>query len=185
MDNSHIFITADHGGMNEGPTSPFKYPQTPCGAFKDNYLHVPMIYWNVEKPSQINNNLFGQIDFVPTICDILGIPKESTHKGNSMFSASTKNQYTIHEHTHTGPCDLKNKPHYVCVRTDNKKYIIKESVYHMDKTSLGLEEIYDLAKDPEERKNLINSPTDLENISELKQIALDRIKTIRNIKDNL
>lgn len=184
LDDTHVFITADHGGIPEGPNSPFKFPETPSAGFKDDYVHVPMIYWNKKSVAKTNKKLFGQIDFGPTLCELAKMNKPVNFQGTSFFSETFTNDHIIFEHTHRGPCDINHKPIYLCLRTDQFKYIWKEAIYSDDATSKTLEEFYDLKKYPEENQNLIDRKEYQEPIKTLRTKAIQRFEILNRSRQN-
>lgn len=182
LENTHIFITSDHGGNPDAENSPFNGPALPGGGFKDDYQHIPLIYWSQGNKLKTANpdNLYGHIDIAPSICDLLKITKPEQFVGRSFFATNDPgHQELILEHTHRGPCDLPQKPIYICLRSKKYKYIWKEAHYREDFTGKCLEEFYDLHANPEETINLISEEKLSEIISEFRLRAKKRYNEIR------
>jgi len=158
LDSTLIVLLGDHGHAPGGPSSPMRLRNGPGGGFHDTYLHIPLIFWHKSLPPVECNSLFSGVDLAPTICDFLNLKTPTSFQGVSLFQQPRKKDFFIAEHTHRGPCDLPNKPVYLCLQSNEYKFIWKEGIYDLDENGNDLMELYDLCKDPTEMDNRVNHP---------------------------
>ena len=128
MFSDHGEGLGDHGEESHGY---FIYQST---------LHVPLIFhWPAGFHAQPQPG-GGLIDVAPTILDFLHIPVPLSFEGTSLLNAAPRAVYseTLHTHDSFGWAPLRS------LRIGNDKYI-----------EAPKPELYDLAKDPAERTNLI------------------------------
>lgn len=98
LDNTLIVITGDHGemlGENKGPAGH-------GWAFTPELQNVPLILLNPKRPGyRINDALGSQVDMLPTILDLLGIPLPAgqLYQGTSLYSANADPGRTIYLNT--------------------------------------------------------------------------------------
>ncbi|WP_100612782.1 sulfatase-like hydrolase/transferase [Confluentibacter lentus] len=118
----------------------------------DNSIRVPLIIYDPRvHDHQDINDMALNIDIPSTIADIAGIQAPSTWQGKSLMPIVNKETKSIERDTvlieHIW--DFTEIPSSEGVRTNEWKYFR----YINDKT---IEELYNLKKDPQEIKNLIN-----------------------------
>ena len=136
-DDTLVFLFADHGEALD--------------QHRGNYLHALCLYEeNVRTPFIIyNKKLFPykhvyqgisrHIDVLPTILDLLNIPKDEKHEGISLFSSHPVQLALLHaEWTHD----------YIGLRDHQWKYI-----YRLND---GFEELYNIIEDRWEQLNVLN-----------------------------
>jgi phosphoglycerol transferase MdoB-like AlkP superfamily enzyme len=95
LDNTLVIITDDHGemlGENGGPIG-HGWTVTPGLA------NIPLIIMDPGKPGcRINDTVGSQVDLLPTILDLLGIPipQDQLYQGASLYSDSAQTDRTIY-----------------------------------------------------------------------------------------
>jgi arylsulfatase A-like enzyme len=102
-------------------------------------VHVPLMLWfpRAYKSAVRTNVVGGQVDLAPTIAELAGLPPAPDWQGRSLFDASHVPRayfYVAEDHFTLG------------VREENWKYIFN--------LREGVEELYDLDRDPDEQRNL-------------------------------
>jgi arylsulfatase A-like enzyme len=174
-----LIITSDHGDNIGEHNMMFHW-----WCLYDTLIKVPLI---IKYPKDINlageeKNIVQNVDLFPTIMDILDTKNENLHnqiQGNSMISGKIKKRdqnYAISELIKPfGPSMKKYSTIFnkfnrrlLSVRTKDKKYIW---------ASDGNDEFYNLASDPSEKRNIVNS-TDA-SLTELREIAKPWVKGIQ------
>lgn len=158
--NSLILVMSDHG-ISVGE----KFGERAYGAFCYDYTLRTFTYFisNDFKPTEVTHQI-RTIDFMPTILDYLGIdldPKYEKLDGVSVMPLI--NGFGMEERTaysETGnPLDKKEppkQPNTKSLRTSKWKLIFNQHD--------GTKELYDLEKDPNEEKNLVNQEPEVENM---------------------
>ena len=139
-DKALIVLLSDHGeGLGDHGESSHGY------FIYQSTLHVPLIFhWPAGftgQPARVSQPA-GLIDIAPTILDFLHTPAPPSFEGVSLLTAPAHAVYSESLHTHDsfGWAPLRS------VRAGDYKYI-----------EAPKPELYDLAKDPDERNNLIVS----------------------------
>lgn len=95
LDNTLVIITADHGemlGANGGPVG-HGWALTP------ELANVPLIILNPDHNSyRVNDTIGSQVDLLPTILDLLHLPKPANqfYQGVSLYSAAAQQDRTIY-----------------------------------------------------------------------------------------
>jgi arylsulfatase A-like enzyme/Flp pilus assembly protein TadD len=135
--NTMVILTADHGeGQGEHGEfthSVFAYEET---------LHVPMLVYEKGRiKPRVEKGYVGHIDIVPTILERVGIKKPAALKGESLLKIE-KPRDTYFEALSSN-LNLGWAP-LVGVIHEGHKYI-----------DLPIAELYDLAADPKEKKNIL------------------------------
>ncbi len=146
-DNTWVFFTSDHGDLCGAHRLPFK-----CPAMYDDLVRIPLIIvppkgGSFDPCDAMTNN----IDIVPTIMSIAGIPEESSLPGQSLLPLITgKGEYKENDAVYS---KYHQKQRWAApvrmIRTENWKY----NVY----IKHG-EELYNLKSDPHEMHNLADDP---------------------------
>ena len=167
--NTLVIYTSDQGfylGENGWFDKRFMY---------DVSMHTPLLArWPGHIPANsINNNLVQNIDFAPTILDFAGIKTPGWMQGvslqNIMIGKQEKlSRKYLYYHYYEYSKDHTVLPH-LGIRGERYKLIYFYTVNEW--------EFYDLEKDPEEQNNLVNNPSQQDNImhmkKELKKLQVD------------
>lgn len=133
-----VIITGDHGEVFGWPHKTFGHG----GGVYQEYTNVPFIVWNPRlfRNAPRNKQIGGHADLQPTVLDLLGIPPAPTWQGRSLFSPEHPPRTYFFGSADQG---------YLGVREHDLKYI-----YNRVTKS---EQLFDLASDPLEQKNLAAS----------------------------
>jgi arylsulfatase A-like enzyme len=130
-----IVVIGDHGQA-------FGYPHNTYIQGRTMYeedVHVPLMFWFPRRYRMATRSttVGGQVDLAPTIAELAGAPPAPDWQGRSLFDTTRSSRayfYVAEDHFTLG------------LREANWKYIfaLRE----------GIEELYDLGKDPDEQHNL-------------------------------
>ena len=130
-------------------------------------IRMPFVikYPGVIEPNTINKDIITNIDFAPTILEMLGIESPNSIQGKSFFDNLVTNdskawRQSMYYHYYEYPFYHHVQPHY---GIRNERYKLIHFYYDID-----VWELYDLEKDPNELKNLINSKKYQDLVVELK-----------------
>jgi arylsulfatase A-like enzyme len=140
-DDTLVVFTGDHG---EGFGWPHRTWGHGFGLFQENVL-VPLMIWSPRFfPSGARSGTIGShVDLNATIADVIGLPPDPSWQGRSLFDPRRPPRAYF----------LSAAQDYLLgVREDRWKYIF-------DATE-GREELYDLAADPDEQRNLADREPD-------------------------
>jgi arylsulfatase A-like enzyme len=142
MDNTLLFVMADHGEAFYEHRGNYNHP---FFLYEEN-VHVPMIIYNKKLiPSTVEiEAITRHIDILPTVLDLLDIPGRREQEGLSILSGRPEQMALLHTNW---------KDDFLGVRDGRWKYIRRMSD--------SREELYDLAGDPAERKNLSEERADI------------------------
>jgi len=148
FENTLLVIFADHGTGIGRPNHHGELTAT----FYDEYIRVPLLFYNPKiRPIAIKSQS-GLIDIGPTILDLMKIPKPDSFNGVPVYSQeAAKREYILLENMFQGPCDIDRKPINIAIRTEKYKYIYREYISNAKDI---LRELYDIRRDTEERTNL-------------------------------
>lgn len=130
-----IVVIGDHGQA-------FGYPHDTYIQGRTMYeedVHVPLMIWSPRRYQMAtrSNTVGSQVDLAPTIADLAGAPPAADWQGRSLFDTKRSSRayfYVAEDHFTLG------------LREENWKYILA--------LREGVEELYDLDKDPDEQHNL-------------------------------
>ncbi|MGE5609698.1 MAG: LTA synthase family protein [Bacillota bacterium] len=133
-DDTVVVLVGDHG-------EDFGYPHNSWGHSGKVYqedVNVPFILWNpvLFKGAARSKVLGAHLDLSPTVLDLLNIPCPPKWQGRSMFDPSRPPRAYFYGAME----DL-----LIGMREQNYKYIFN--------ATMGMEELYDLAADPQEQTN--------------------------------
>lgn len=146
LDNTFIVVTSDHGDefMEHGELG--HGPLTARLKLYDELLRVPLIIAGPELPHKKVENQVSLLDVAPTIVDLADLGKMTAFLGQSLVTQMTS-QFT-EEKGVISEYQWKKERGYA-YRTKNWKYIL--TLNHESRS-----ELYNLQKDPTERKNIAN-----------------------------
>ena len=130
-------------------------------------IRMPFVikYPGLIKPGTVNKDIITNIDFAPTILEMLGLQAPISVQGESFFSNLTtgKNKnwrQSMYYHYYEYPFYHHVQPHY---GIRNERYKLIHFYYDMDQW-----ELYDLKKDPDELNNIYLSKKESKLVSKLK-----------------
>jgi len=179
LDDTNIIVTADHGESLIEHGIYFDHH-----GLYDESIHVPLIFSGPLFPKKKRvSSLVQHVDIVPTLLDLLKIPfKKSFFDGFSLLPILEDNiseirHFIISEETYT-----ENK---IAIRTKKWKYIFSPSkksaiCKYCNIIHGGIEELYNLDYDPEERYNLIEVyPLKAKELKEILSAWLEKMKEKR------
>ncbi len=157
LENTLIIFASDHGDLL-GDFGLFTK-----GVPYDGCLRVPMMMTGPGIPAgETSHAIIELADLYPTILEMTGIPAPPHLTSTSFVPVIKKEETNIRNEA------LAMQDYFVCLRSDNWKYIL-----YVD----GTEEFYDLASDPEERKNMISSISGTAQYQQVKTRLRKRIGT--------
>lgn len=130
-----IVVTGDHGQAFGDPHDSY----TQGRSVYEEDVNVPLLFWypRAYRSATRSATIGSHVDLAPTLADIAGFPAAPDWQGRSLFDTGRAPRayfYVAEDHFTLG------------VREDNWKYIfdLRE----------GVEELYDLSRDPTEQHNL-------------------------------
>jgi arylsulfatase A-like enzyme len=134
-DDTLIVVVGDHGQAFGFPHDSYLQGRT---VYEED-VHVPLLLWfpRLYRTALRSAAVGGQVDLAPTIADLAGMPLAPDWQGRSLFDPHRPRRayfYVAQDEFKLG------------VREDNWKYILD--------LRAGAEELYDLAVDPTEQRNL-------------------------------
>ena len=172
-ENTLILFTGDNGtgvGINSNMKDGRKIPGMK-GATTEYGIHVPLVaYWKGKiKPGQVNNKLVDFTDFLPTIADAANInmPKSFVTDGRSFLPLVTGQKYEARDWLFS---------HYDPQKGEFKK---ARFVHNREWKLYETGEIYNVAKDPEEKNVLAASsltPDQQKLMATFKEVFLTMVK---------
>jgi len=175
-ENTILVVMSDHGtNMGEHPAKPIpwrkggiRYPQHVT--MYDHDLRVAMIIkgGGLPKGKKVKG-MVRSIDLIPTLLDLTGISIEGyDFDGSSLLPIIEKGEAKGREVYTEDLFEIRGEGVLQSIRTDDFKF--------MRNLTLGTEEYYDLLKDPQEKKNIVNQQ-DKETIINLRKKLNAYLKT--------
>jgi len=166
FDNTIIVIHSDHGEYH-GEHGLYGKPG---GYLYDTLIRVPLImrYPDVIPAGMTVESVVQNIDIVPTILDILGVPIPESMDGRSLLPIFTGNKSEIRMEAYT-----EHPQRVYSIRTKKWKFIMAERVFIYPKR-VDKEQLYNLEEDPNETKNIAAQEEKV--LKELKEKLLNWIK---------
>jgi N-acetylglucosamine-6-sulfatase len=148
LDNTLVVFTSDNGyfwGEHHLGDKRWAYEES---------LRIPMAmrYPKLIKPGSKSNQMVLNVDMAPTMLELAGVKAPAEVQGRSilpMFKAPVKNWRTAFLSEYFLEKNFPRVPSWQAVRNDRWKYV------HYTELE-GMDELYDLSKDPLEMKNLIH-----------------------------
>ena len=155
FNNSWIVFCSDHGDMAGEHDIPFKGPFMYEGVVRVPLIVVPPMtrFGGADRQGLFRHNLApgrraalcSLLDLAPTLLDLMGLPKPERLSGVSLLPLVRGETDAAHEHVFAE----WHGPALRMVRSARMKYVRHPS---------GAEELFDLAQDPHETRNLAASP---------------------------
>ena len=160
-ENTMIIITSDHGeAFGER-----NFMEHNCSVYQDQ-VYVPLIikYPNTNK-SIVVNELAHSVDIMPTVLGVLGYEIPVNLQGQNLLRDKRKKQSFVISERYTRKVDRKRP------RFNSTKRAIFSEQYKFISPTTGKRELYDLSKDPNEKKNLydVNGSKSMELEAKLNQ----------------
>jgi len=186
LDNTVIIITSDHGEelFEHGFIG---HASTSLNAkLYDEIIHIPLIIWWPKKiKHRVADELVQQIDVMPTILDILGLPIPEEVQGYSLVPSiqgkRANNLRPVFCETILGGYQSTKEMEEIrlrCVRTKEWKLIYTNTPRH-DLNSEGVNngkyELYNLSNDPKEERNIFENHPEV--AKELKKKLFQWVET--------
>jgi lipoteichoic acid synthase len=133
-----IVITGDHGQAFGDPHDSYMQGRT---VYEED-VNVPLLLWfpRLYRSAARSSTIGSHVDLAPTIADLAGLPPAPDWQGRSLFSPARAPRayfYVAEDHF------------TLAVREQNWKYIFD--------LRQGVEELYDLERDPTEQRNLASA----------------------------
>jgi phosphoglycerol transferase MdoB-like AlkP superfamily enzyme len=134
-DDTLVVVTGDHGEAFGEPHNAWGHGSR---VFEEN-VRVPLMIWNPRLFGGAGRSpqIGGHVDLNPTIADVLGVPPAPDWRGRSLFDPRHPGRAYFY---------AANDDYLLGVREGRFKYIYN--------ATRGRDELYDLAADPLESKNL-------------------------------
>src|SRR3990172_3649507 len=186
LDNTVIIVTSDHGEelFEHGFIG---HASTSLNAkLYDEIIHIPLIIWWPKKiKHRVAGELVQQIDIMPTILDMLGIPPSEGLQGYSLLSSiegkAENNSRPVFCETILGGFQSTKEMEDIrlrCIRTNEWKLIYTSMpVSNVGSGGLGdgKYELYNLNNDPKEERNIFENHPEV--AKELKKKLFQWIET--------
>jgi N-acetylglucosamine-6-sulfatase len=167
LDAALIVFTSDHGYFygEHGLSTERRL------AYEES-IRIPLIMWSpklIKKPRVVGDTVMS-LDMAPTFLELAGAERPAKLRGLSLVpllgGASEmfpRNRDVLIEYYSDTVFPRMRKMGYTALRTDRWKYI------HYTDQPAGSEELYDLASDPYELKNLAAEPSSVEKLALMKR----------------
>ena len=174
LEDTYFVICGDHGHEI--------YDRSSFGHGPDFYqenINIPLILMGPKIKSKQEKKIVGLIDISPTILNLLKIKKPEQFLGQDLLGK--EREYLIIEDARKQ--NLQD-PNMAKVKYDLKYFkaaIIKGNYKYIYK-KIGKDELYDLKKDPKEKKNLINEKKEL--VTKLKKEIMKHIYFEEKTREN-
>ena len=148
-ENTTLMILSDHGSA----FTDYPIRKTSVNCFDEECYHVPVMLRHPGFKGYICDSYKNSKDILPTVCDLVGIPKSPHFKGKSMIDSSVEAvPYVLTEYMGPGCPDMTTRRMWLSARDEN--YLVAYKVGVFEPFEEGeLAEVYDLRKDP---KGLVN-----------------------------
>lgn len=181
LDNTLIILTSDHGEelLDHGFIG---HASTSLNAkLYDEIIHIPLILWWPRKlEHRVINELVQQVDIMPTILDMLGLPVPEGLQGSSLLPLmhgktlcdsqpvpGNFGKEKVFCETILGGYQSTKEMEKIklrCIRTKDYKLIYTNIPPHAlssEGSNSETYELYDLKKDPKEQKNIVEKRPDI------------------------
>jgi len=186
LDDSLVIITSDHG---EAFLEHGKFGHA-YDILYNEVLRVPLIIGGtfINSKRQIYDRPIQLMDLAPTIIDLIRAKKPIVFKGKSLarvlYEGSETNLYPIFSESAI--------PDLINLKYDTSRYIVSvvlgrwKLILDLIHSSVPMFELYDLAKDPNEKHNLFEEHKDVANdLIRLINLHLDNINKLKKFVENV
>jgi phosphoglycerol transferase MdoB-like AlkP superfamily enzyme len=150
VDDTAVIYLADHGetvGERPRATAGRRLAYQPS-------LHVPLAILapGMWPGGSVSDRLASHADLLPTMLDLLGMPADERHRGTSIIAPDREPARVF--------IGASNGPRYVGWIDGDQKFVVNQTT--------GVREAYDVAKDPDERHNIVEElvPVDVERLEQ-------------------
>ena len=174
--DTSIVLIGDHGSYWGYPNRGIEN-RTASDHLYHESLNCAMIFYSPKLKPTRNREPCSLIDLAPSILDLLGLKPDPSFVSRSVFQPGVP-RVIISENCGSGPCHLPTKPIYLSIKKQPYKLIYRE-FFHTNERLKQKKELYELS-DVYESINLVNDPQLKGVVSELENIALERIAKIRS-----
>jgi len=141
--NSLVIVTSDHG-----ETFGERHWVGHQSATYQDEIHVPLIVrFPGEARGRVDDRPTSSVDLAPTVLDVLGLTVPETMQGRSLRATGAE-RAILSEHY---PMGVRSRWH---PRHDRTERALVRSGYKFIRSSRGKRELYDLATDPDEQRDL-------------------------------
>lgn len=173
-DNTLIIFTSDHGEAAGAHQMFQKF------SLYEPSVRVPLVisalgdHFDMAKGG-VKEHLVSGVDLAPTVCDYAGIPPEGGYRGRSLRpliegAAPPWRSFVYIESNYWGRAIIGERYKYVT------EYVPSDADASVppgpDGDRLGIEQLFDLESDPDERRNLSDDPQQSDRLSQLRQQLL-------------
>lgn len=173
MDDLTVFVTADHGFSYAG------YPirKKLINTFYLENFKIPFYIFGKRISERQIHTLQSSVDIPPTICEVMGVDIPESFSGSSVFHTEDEKRIVTIEYCGGGCPDINNRKLMIAA-FDN--HYMAASLVKLDEPfrASNITEVYNLKKDPLQRKNLVRK-LDYKKISPYIKTIEKRLKEIR------
>lgn len=164
-DNTVIIYTSDHGCHFK--TRNLEYKRSP----HDASIHTPLvIFGGAYKGKKKDDRMASLIDMAPTVLDLAGIKIPSHYMGMSLLRENQRDFAFIQVSESQIGRAVRTKKYLYAIRARGNGYIRHSAnVYYEDY-------LYDMEKDPHQKKNLIKSPEYQRERMTLKEMLINEME---------
>jgi arylsulfatase A-like enzyme len=170
--NTLLVVTADHGLAANWPRPSISH----VANFYDEHCHVPLVFYHKDLSARVVEVMVGSVDLSVMLLGLLGLRPPPSFRGMDALAEGARGRpYILMENLGRGPCDLERKSIRLSIRTLDRKYIMDEVGGECQ-----VREVFDLAKDPDELVNLVDSKAELPGIENARLVGMQRCLEVRS-----
>jgi len=156
LDNTHIIVTSDHGEHFQ------EHGDLHHGCYLYNELiHIPLIIKTPYSKAMVVDHPVSLIDLSPTILDLVGVKRPSNFLGKSLMSLLRKKEdvslvFSEEGQTRHLKTEIDWKRGVIRLNLNAKQFCNVSNGWKYIYTDLHKHELYNLTRDPFEKRNLID-----------------------------
>lgn len=168
QEDTIVVFTSDHGELLGDHGLWFKGP-----FFYEGLINVPLLIRVPGVKSRTDRALFSSVDLAPTLCELIGAPIPSytdgvSQKAHLLDPGQVARNWCMTEYRNGfGPMDVATR----LVVTDQYKYVRYQT---------GEEELTDLARDPQETRNVCQDAAYAGTLQDMRQLLLQAVLNTEN-----